>query len=407
MSPFQNGMPGARKTILERTRSPLRLLRKNIAPFRSVISTSAIARGALKALSSPGRKASALAVCLFVAWTTMALSSGLISSIPLVFAMWIVGPPLTERLRTWLMVRHVETRVPLHALATQASEVLRAMGVNDTTTAEIMSRTADGEEVRLGRFDQGNRLLSDIGSIPLFGDALIGNLEFQPRARQAVELVATTRGVAIKKSYSDSGSFFQEVAALSRLSDVKGVPKIVRIDRRHRVLYQTFLVGRDLGSLMAKAGFSVGAQHSLCSAYPGIGAWDATSGPQNRTIAVNTLQRVTDSTFARHMEVLIESIHQSGVVIGDVKFGNVIITSDGVCLCDFDHARIFPGITMSSILARERDRDLCNYIFGSALLVAQAGNNVKPLPADPDFVTAAKGDLQLSAPLTQFLPRKK
>src|SRR5882724_7610714 len=343
MSPFQNGMPGARKTILERTRSPLRLLRKNIAPFRSVISTSAIARGALKALSSPGRKASALAVCLFVAWTTMALSSGLISSIPLVFAMWIVGPPLTERLRSWLMVRHVETRVPLHALATQASEVLRAIGVNDTTTAEIMSRTADGEEVRLGRFDQGNRLLSDIGSIPLFGDALIGNLEFQPRARQTVELVATTRGIAIKKSYSDSGSFFQEVAALSRLSDVKGVPKIVRIDRRHRVLYQTFQVGRDLGSLMAKTGFPVSAQHSLRSAYPGMGAWNATSGPQNRLVAVSTLERVTNSTFVRHMEVLIESIHQSGVVVGDVKLGNVIITCDGVCLC--------------------------NYIFGSALLL--------------------------------------
>src|SRR5882762_3929493 len=328
--------------------------------FRFEISTSAIARGALKALSGPGRKASALAACLFVAWMTMALSSVLMSSIPLVFAMWIVGPSLAERLRTWLMVRHVETRV---TIATQGSEVLRAMGVNDTTITEIISRTADGEEVRLGRFDQGNRVLSDIGSIPMFGDALIGNLEFQPRARQAVELVATTRGIAIKKSYSDSGSFFQEVAALSRLSDVKGVPKIVRIDRRHRVLYQTFLVGRDLGSLMAKAGFSVGAQHSLCSAYPGIGAWDATSGPQSRTIAVNTLQRVTDRTFARHMEVLIESIHQSGVVIEDVKFGNVIITSDGVCLCDFDHARIFPGITMSFILAPERDRDLCNYIL--------------------------------------------
>lgn len=370
MLPFQNGMPGAKKATLEQTGSPLRLLRKNIAPFHFENSTSAIARGALKALSGPGRKVSALAACLCVAWMTMALSSGLISSIPLlVFAMWIVGPPLTERLRTWLKVRHVETRVP-YAIATQAPEVLHAMGVNDTTITEIMSRTADGEEVRLGRFDQGNRVLSDIGSIPLFGDALIGDLEFQPRARQAVELVAMAGGIAIKKSYSDSRSFFQEVAALSRLSDVKGVPKIVRIDRRHRVLYQTFLVGRDLGSLMAKAGFSVSAQHSLSSAYPGIGAWNATSGPQSRTIAVNTLQRVTDRTFARHMEVLIESIHQSGVVIEDVKFGNVIITSDGVCLCDFDHARIFTRNTMSFVLDRERDRDLCKYIFGSDLLVA-------------------------------------
>src|SRR6266581_828507 len=265
--------------------------------FRFEISTSAIARGAVKALSGPGRKVSALAACLFVAWMTMALSSGLMSSISLVFAMWIVGPSLAERLRTWLMVRHFETRVPLYPIATQGSEVLRAMGVDRATITEIISRTADGEEVRLGRFDQGNRVLSDIGSIPLFGDALIAGLEFQPRARQAVELVATTRGIAIKKSYSDSGSFFREVAALGRLSDVKGVPKIVRIDRRHRVLYQTFLVGRDLGSLMAKAGFPVSAQHSVRSAYPGVGAWNATSGPQNRLVAVNTHQRVTHSTF--------------------------------------------------------------------------------------------------------------
>ena len=376
MSPFQKEMPGARKAVLEQTGNPLGLLRKNIALFRLEISTSAIARGALKALSGPGRKALVLAACLFVAWMAMALSSGLISSIPLVFAMWIVGTPLTERLRGWLMVRHVETRVPLYPIATRASEVLRAMGVDDTTITEIMSRTAHGEEVRLGRFDQGNRVLSDIGSIPLFGDALIGNLEFQPRARQAVELVATSQGIAIKKSYSDTKSFFQEVAALSRLSDVKGVPKIVRVDRRHKVLYQTFLVGRDLGSLMAKAGFSVSAQHRLISDYPGMGAWNATSGPQNRTIALNTLQRVTDRTFARHMEVIIESIHQSGVVIGDVKFGNVIITSDGVCLCDFDHARIFTRNTMSFIMDRERDRDLCNYIFGRELLVTHTFRQV-------------------------------
>src|SRR6266581_8541385 len=344
--------------------------------FRFEISTSAIARGALKALSGQGRKASALAACLFVAWMTMALSSVLMSSIPLVFAMWIVGPSLAERLRTWLMVRHVETRVTLYPIATQGSEVLRAMGVDRATIAEIISRTADGEEVRLGRFDQGNRVLSDIGSIPMFGDALIGALEFQPRTRQAVELVATTRGIAIKKSYSDSRSFFREVAALGRLSDVKGVPKIVRIDRQHRVLYQTFLVGRDLGSLMAKAGFSVSAQHRLSRDYPGMGAWSATSGLQNRTIAVDTLHRVTNGTFARDMEALIESIHQSGVVIGDVKFGNVIITSDGVCLCDFDHARIFTRNTMSFILDRERDRDLCNYIFGRELLVTHTFRQV-------------------------------
>jgi len=335
--------------------------------FRFEISTSAIARGALKAFSGPGRRASALAACLFVAWMAMALASGLMSAVPLVFAMWIVGPPLAERLRTWLMVRRVETRAPLYPIATQASEVLRAMGVDDATITEIMSRAADGEEVRLGRFDQGNRVLSDIGSIPLFGDAHIGNLEFQPRARQAVELVATTRGIAIKKSYSDFRSFFREVAALSRLSDVKGVPKIVRIDRRRRVLYQTFLLGRDLGSLMAKAGFSVSAQHRLSRDYPGMGAWGATSGLQNRTIALNTLQRVTDRTFARQMEALIESIHQAGVVIGDVKFGNVIVASDGVCLCDFDHARMFTRNTMSFILDRERDRDLCSYTFGSEL----------------------------------------
>ncbi len=355
--------------VLDQAGNSLGMSRPTVAPLRFEIVTSAIARGAVETLSGQGRRALALAACLFVAWMTMALSSGLIGLIPLAFAMWIVGPPLTERLRTWLMVRHMETRVPLYATATQASEVLRAMGINDTTITEIMSRTVDGEEVRLGRFDQRNRLLSDIGPIALFGDAPIGNSEFQPRSRQTVELVAMTGGVAIKKSYSDSGSFSQEIAALGRLSDVKGVPKIVGIDRRHRVLYQTFLVGRDLGSLMAKAGFPVSAQHSLRSAYPGMGAWNATSGPQNRLVAVSTLERVTNSTFVRHMEVLIESIHQSGVVIGDVKLGNVIITCDGVCLCDFDHARIFTRNTMSFILARERDRDLCNYIFGSALLL--------------------------------------
>jgi hypothetical protein len=368
-------MRDARKNIieqpaLEQVVDSLRMLRHTVAPGRLEIVTSAIARGAVETLSGPRRKAFALAACLFVASMTMALSSGLINLIPLIFAIEIVGPSLTERLRARLMVKDVETRVPSYATATRASEVLRAMGVNDPTITEIMSRVASGEEVRLGRFDQQNRVLSDIGPIPLFGDAPIGDSEFQPRRRQALELVAMTGGIAIKKSYSDSGSFFQEVAALSRLSDVNGVPKIVRIDRRHRVLYQTFLVGRDLGSLMANAGFSVSAQHSLRSTYPGVGAWSATSGPQVRLVAVSTLRRVSRDAFVRDMEVLIENIHRSGVVIKDLKLGNVIITCDGVCLCDFDQARIFTRNTMSFILARERDRDLCNYIFGSALLLA-------------------------------------
>ncbi len=130
--------------------------------------------------------------------------------------------------------------------------------------------------------------------------------------------------------------------------------------------------GDDLGIRLARAGASVELQHRLSSSYPGPGAWDP-SGPQppEREACLTALRSAVDEAFIDHLGALLQSIHEAGVAVGEVSYGDVIAVDGKPHLRGFEGARVDGRPSLRFLAQRERDRDRFNFLFGAELLSEQ------------------------------------
>lgn len=265
----------------------------------------------------------------------------------------------------------------LHSIAANASpsglssfrETLLEMKVDQKVIERVAAFTSTHQEVLLGEFDQNNRVASEIGEISSFMDSLVYQTEFQKRSRNRVQLIVFSDVVCVKKKYVKRKFFEREILALGRLQNVKNTPQVVKIDRRELVLYQSFLVGYNLGTLAAKKGAPVSVQHQAAVKYPGVGQWsEAENLPAERQQVVESLHKgVFPSTIAG-IASLIERIHNSGVTVLDIKLGNIIVKHGVPFMCDFEVAKTYGRECPRFLQERERDRDTFNYVFAGDML---------------------------------------
>lgn len=285
----------------------------------------------------------------------------------------ILAVRVHERVAEWKQVRRIVSGIREWEGMPPAREILLAIGLELEVVDRILSEADARPEVTIAEFDQNNRVISRVGHIPLFDGYLIGPKEFRPRARNRVLLVVLSGVVAIKKIYGEYGRFCNEALALYALSEVDGIPKIISARARERVLYQSFIPGSNLGSLIDKCGASVSIQYEASVQYPGRGK--STEGqrfPSARQLALEALNKAVDKDLVTAIGRLVERIHNAGVAIRDVKYGNVIVHRGRPCLCDFDGARIFQKNNWRCLMERESDRDKFNYYFGTELISEQS-----------------------------------
>lgn len=261
------------------------------------------------------------------------------------------------------IARRLRTASPVPA----AREGLRAIGVEDATADRLLSAGADAE-VRIAAFDQNNRAVSWIGPIPFFGDALIPESEFRARSRNALELVIYKGALCIKKTYRKRSTFEAEVLALDTLENVRGVPRLIAVDSRAKVSYQSFLPGHNVGTLMAANGTSVSTQYHLSVGFDDPGRWGEESRAKGRDLAVAALTASVGSNGVANLGDLVTRIHERGVTIGDVKYGNVLLVDGEPHLCDFDGAALHDRNDWRCVRARADDREKFDYFFGGELL---------------------------------------
>ncbi len=249
-----------------------------------------------------------------------------------------------------------------------ARETLMALRIDPATVDRIVAESADGREVKLASFDQENRLLSSVGPIPYFKGELITEEQFIPRYRHLLDLVVTRGVVAVRKGYSNSTSLENEALALAALATMPGIPRIVHLDRAATVMYQSFLIGENMGSLMAARGASVDTQHEMMVNRPRPGTWTEESLriPQRHTCML-ALASIVPVTILDELESMILRIHQMGVTVGDVKFGNVLLRQGRPLLIDFDWARLIKARSVAALLRRDEERDVFNFSFGRAM----------------------------------------
>jgi len=142
--------------------------------------------------------------------------------------------------------------------------------------------------------------------------------------------------------------------------------------RRPGAMHLSYSQGDDLGARLAGAGAPVELQNRLSASYPGPGAWDP-SGPQppGREACLAALRSVVDEGFIEHLGALLESIHQAGVAVGDVSYGDVIIVDGKPHLRGIEGRPVAPRRSLRFLAERERDRDRFNFLFGAELLSEQ------------------------------------
>jgi hypothetical protein len=319
-------------------------------------------------LEQRGRKRLLLGSSLVIAIAGLAFSW-----YPLLAAGLLVAAPLSISYARDRAFRTVRLRAAIRrhrdlSNLEPASQVLSKMGIDEQRIDDLLRRAKLETELPIAELDQNNRVVSDVGPIPLFENALIERDAFQKRSRNKVEIVIISNVVALKKSYRDFTSFRNEVIALDALKRLERVPKIVALDEQRQSLCQSFVPGPNLGTLMVTKGASVSNQYQAGRKYPGIDGWSRTPPTESeRSSVLRAQSEVVDEAFIAALQKLFVAVHAEGVGMTDVKHGNVISYGGQPYFCDFDFARVQRSNDISFLLTRNRERDKFNYLFNGDL----------------------------------------
>ena len=339
-----------------------------LLPLHAAHALAHARRWVAAALAGPRAKAITLGTLLVGAVLAAATGHAVVEIVVVLLLVGVVGSWTAAVLERPMGIRRLARRAfPLDGIA-PARVTLRLLGFDDTAVESIAAEVDAGQEVRIAAFDQQNRLLSDFGPIPYFGNELINGAQFIQRHRHRLELVAAFGVVAIRKAYQGRISLGNEALALAALSRLDGVPRIVHLDRRAGVMYQSFVSGQNLGSLTAARGASVAVQHEVATGRPEPGTWtEATATSAVRRKALRVLAEVAPTGCVDQLGRMLVRVHEAGVTLGDVKFGNVLLQNGMPALCDFDWARVIDRSGITALDRREEERDIFNYSFGAAL----------------------------------------
>ena len=310
--------------------------------------------------------AAAVALVLFVgAAAAYVVDHPVVGTVAAMLGLAALGRRALEGLHDWRRLkRAVARRRRPNSRHLPVRDALRRLGLDDALIKEVLARAGE-KELTIAELDQNNRLLSQIGPIPLFADTLIGRESFRKRFRNRTRIVLAFGTLAVRKDYSLVRRFANEVRVLDALEDLDEVPTLLNVDARGRVAYQTFFPGRDLGSMLADAGASVSAQYQLGKKFK------RSREPTDcalRDDVVRAVQRTVDHKFIAAIQRLIVEVHQRGVLVRDVKHGNVLVCDEGPRLCDFDLSHVFGKNDATSTRLRAAERERFNYLFGGHLL---------------------------------------
>ena len=299
---------------------------------------------------------------LIVAWQ----GNPAIAIVPLIAGLVPLLVAAVASLRRTVCVHRIARRVRVPDVPA-LRQMLRAIGIDDATADRLLTASASNE-VRIAAFDQDNRVVSWIGQIPFFGEVLAPTSAFATRSRNVLELVVHKGALCIKKKYLQRSTFEAEVLALDALENAPGVPRLVAIDVRGKVSYQSFMLGQNVGTLIAARGAPVSTQYQVSVSFDSSDRWAEETRAKSRDVAVKALTAAIDGDAIDKLADLVTRIHRSGVTIGDVKYGNVLVIDGEPHLCDFEGATVHQRNDWRCVQARAADREKFDYFFGGELL---------------------------------------
>jgi tRNA A-37 threonylcarbamoyl transferase component Bud32 len=218
-------------------------------------------------------------------------------------------------------------------------------------------------EHMVAEWDQENRIcFFQACDLPGLAAERIEKSAFIPRQRNRLQLVRYQDKLAIRKQYQSFSCFTNEALALYKLNNVHCVPDLLGINLTKRTLYLSHIPGKNLGSLLASKGVSIEIQHEL------NGVSNRKSHDQQvqskQLVAHTQLNHCVDRAFLTTLQQLVESIHETGIILRDVKYGNVLIQGESPFLCDFDSAVLMHSRSREFLEEREMDHRRFDFLFG-------------------------------------------
>jgi hypothetical protein len=217
----------------------------------------------------------------------------------------------------------------------------------------------------VAEWDQDNRIcfFQNLDLPGLEGER-VDKSAFIPRQRNRLQLVYYCGQLAIRKQYQSFGCFTNEAIALHKLNSVHGVPDLLGINLVSRVLYQSHIIGNNLGSMLAINGVSIAMQHVLNGVSEQHRENHDRQIIKKQLFAKAQLLGCVDVKFINSIQKLITAIHDAGVILRDVKYGNVLVNENSPSICDFDSAIFISKPNEKFLQEKAADLRRFDFLFG-------------------------------------------
>jgi SAM-dependent methyltransferase len=247
---------------------------------------------------------------------------------------------------------------------------LQDLGFEAADLPKIRAELSANPLVVIAEIDQDGFFLPRFGPLP--GIPLVSQADFMPRRRFKLDLIAI-RGetVGVRKDFRGRhGAFLREYKVLRALAgEGLRIPILLSADFKNCVLVLSYIRGSLLREEIAMRGAPI-RDRDTRRVGDLLGHSRAERRLRRIELAKPLLAEVVDDGFLEQLFCFLMEAHARGIAIVDIKYGNVLIGTDGCpWWIDFDLSTRFRN-TRSAVfrVLRDADREAFNLHFGTEKL---------------------------------------
>ena len=237
------------------------------------------------------------------------------------------------------------------------------LGLNTNELVNLRRKIELKGEVVIADIDQDGFFLSRIGPIP--GIHTIQQEKFIRRRRNALQLVAVKEIVGIRKIFNHWKTFLTELEILHTLSGKCNVPALLAVDFDELTIIFSFIPGTVIRRELARRGAKILHRDLDIDQH-----YQRLQKNDKRRIRIQAAKQVmsdfVDDNIKNKIFSELQDIHKAGVLIHDIKYGNIILEKESGTpyFIDFDFAQQYgyPGGLQGEV-KRDLEIERFNYIF--------------------------------------------
>lgn len=294
-------------------------------------------------LMLPGRRKGQVLIPIAVVCLVLAALTSLWHAVPLfiLLVLCFSYKYVYAKLRPVLRARYWRTHKHELLEAGEQGYVLTVehLGLQEEGFKALQKELEETPEVVIADIDQDGFLLSRFGPIP---DApSVGQEGFLKRKRRPLRVVAMGNKVGVKKSYhGNKARFLNELEALNSLAGRCNVPAILDVDFNNLTITLSYIPGPVIREELARRGAML--RNRDLDGHPDF----MHLSPKERNLkrieqGRRVLHESVDQELVDDIFTELKRIHKTGICIGDMKYGNIIIERDSgnPYFIDFEHSR--------------------------------------------------------------------